>query len=804
MAGNNTVKTDFVFNLDDKNMVSRLARIEEGMGGINNTLNSLGGKGVMLNQTFELVGKVADGVQAVFDVAQKGAANKDISLGFETQMKKLGISAQDGLGQFRKSVNDTVDDITLMQVANKGLISGLDPELIRTAMEYVTKYARQAGGDASQLLQTVLTGLTRGSTQFLDDVGIIISETAVVNKYTKEWGRSLTDAEKKAVILSEAHQQMNEKMVDFEGLADSQSAKLQSLVTWWSNWKNTMAEVAADVVVPKSESPAEELKNVRAKLIKIRGFAKTQEFLGVSSDKARNEEASLVEREQELIAKLDAQQLKRLAPLYSPAPSDFNANYKTAQALIDTETVNARTAGLDGYHKKLVEIKDEYEGLVKAANGDEILLGKAEQYRKIAESNAYKNLYKEDKKSAREAERLQKEIDRKEIQLTRENEKIKGEIKSAALNDYGDDRLVIEKNYFDGEIKAYAEFEADKEEIAKYHSTELDKLAKEKFDNEMARLGVKKLAEIDAWARQRAEEQRQLDWQTKMADMDLKYQQGIAALDLRKTTRDNKASYDDRFQDEYTQQLNALTRQRDEKFLETGSWDAAEGWYEQEKAALDYAAAIGTVSQNLTNFSKITNQDVKGAFEALESPLSTFIESMGEGKFQFGELISGIEDQLKIYAAGKTAHFLMEAAYSGYMGLIKSMNPLTAWEAPLWYSQSSQYLSSAAVMGSFVTGLGLAGMAHDGIDYIPKTGTWLIEEGERITDKRTNADLKSFLANPSMGGVNVSLGDVVINGGDEQGVLKALPQLEKTLTDAMIKAVTNSAKLKTAIKTYAR
>ena len=37
------------------------------------------------------------------------------------------------------------------------------------------------------------------------------------------------------------------------------------------------------------------------------------------------------------------------------------------------------------------------------------------------------------------------------------------------------------------------------------------------------------------------------------------------------------------------------------------------------------------------------------------------------------------------------------------------------------------------------------GMAHDGIDNIPKEGTWLLDKGERVVDSRTNADLKNYL-----------------------------------------------------------
>ncbi|EKF5500241.1 hypothetical protein OZQ09_003902 [Escherichia coli] len=48
----------------------------------------------------------------------------------------------------------------------------------------------------------------------------------------------------------------------------------------------------------------------------------------------------------------------------------------------------------------------------------------------------------------------------------------------------------------------------------------------------------------------------------------------------------------------------------------------------------------------------------------------------------------------------------------------------------------------------------ISGMAHDGIDNIPREGTWLLDRGERVVDQRTNGDLKDFLANQKSGGGN--------------------------------------------------
>ncbi|ECE0403405.1 hypothetical protein YJ57_20175 [Salmonella enterica subsp. enterica] len=46
------------------------------------------------------------------------------------------------------------------------------------------------------------------------------------------------------------------------------------------------------------------------------------------------------------------------------------------------------------------------------------------------------------------------------------------------------------------------------------------------------------------------------------------------------------------------------------------------------------------------------------------------------------------------------------------------------------------------------------GMAHDGIDNIPREGTWLLQKGERVVDDRTNGDLKDFLSAQKSGNGN--------------------------------------------------
>lgn len=61
-------------------------------------------------------------------------------------------------------------------------------------------------------------------------------------------------------------------------------------------------------------------------------------------------------------------------------------------------------------------------------------------------------------------------------------------------------------------------------------------------------------------------------------------------------------------------------------------------------------------------------------------------------------------------------------------------------------------IAATSPMVGAVASLSLAGMAHDGIDSIPATGTWLLEKGERVTTAETSAKLDKTLSDIQSGG----------------------------------------------------
>lgn len=66
-------------------------------------------------------------------------------------------------------------------------------------------------------------------------------------------------------------------------------------------------------------------------------------------------------------------------------------------------------------------------------------------------------------------------------------------------------------------------------------------------------------------------------------------------------------------------------------------------------------------------------------------------------------------------------------------------------------------IAATSPMVGAVASLSLAGMAHDGIDSIPATGTWLLEKGERVTTAETSAKLDKTLSDIQSGGTGATV-----------------------------------------------
>lgn len=137
---------------------------------------------------------------------------------------------------------------------------------------------------------------------------------------------------------------------------------------------------------------------------------------------------------------------------------------------------------------------------------------------------------------------------------------------------------------------------------------------------------------------------------------------------------------------------------------------------------------------------------------------------------QYGADFAGM--MMGLVDSSSSAYAVLAGIQKGAALFSTAMNSYTAISAA-WASAPFPYNLPAVAMATMETGLLQAavsamspvGMAHDGIDNIPKEGTWLLDKGERVVDSRTNADLKNYLANGGGSGGDVNITVNVTDSG---------------------------------------
>lgn len=144
-----------------------------------------------------------------------------------------------------------------------------------------------------------------------------------------------------------------------------------------------------------------------------------------------------------------------------------------------------------------------------------------------------------------------------------------------------------------------------------------------------------------------------------------------------------------------------------------------------------------------------------------------------------GIILSGLEEGVS------KQNFIYKAMFAAQKAMqIPSIlaNTETAASAALaWGTQQGGATMGAAMAGivkamgyasaATVGGLAIAGMAHDGIDNVPREGTWLLDKGERVLNAPSNDKLNRFLDSQAsqQGGANMPGGVTIIQNITVQG-----------------------------------
>ncbi|HDU5737418.1 TPA: phage tail tape measure protein [Klebsiella pneumoniae] len=309
-----------------------------------------------------------------------------------------------------------------------------------------------------------------------------------------------------------------------------------------------------------------------------------------------------------------------------------------------------------------------------------------------------------------------------------------------------------------------------------------NKIIRQGYDNDLAgrSLGLKDRS------RMRELNNIQQDFEYKQADLLKQYQSGDITKSL------------------YESETDALKSALEERLQIQENY-----YHESDGLRNDWESGI---SSALSDFADSSTDYYQQAADAMTSILGSATDSISEhlydvisGTESMGEAIKGIFSDL-----GKSvikALVDMAAQWIVYQGVQMLVNKsaqasaipsmIANAQATALQAQLAAFASTAAIpivgpglapaamaaaaaitepMVAAISAASLSGMAHDGIDAVPETGTWLLQKGERVTTAATSAKLDATLdrvANQSTDGGTIYSPTITIpiNGNPSDATL---------------------------------
>lgn len=161
----------------------------------------------------------------------------------------------------------------------------------------------------------------------------------------------------------------------------------------------------------------------------------------------------------------------------------------------------------------------------------------------------------------------------------------------------------------------------------------------------------------------------------------------------------------------------------------------------------EYADAIVKIEET----TKKKQQDIQDAYTL--ATLGTFSSLTGSIADMFKETAGESSTAYKVMFLASKAASIAQAVISTEVAAAKALELGPIMGIPA--ASLIRGLGYASV--GLIAAQTISGMAHSGIDNIPKEGTWLLDKGERVVDARTNSDLKDFLQTSNKSGGNITV-----------------------------------------------
>ncbi|EPY5521152.1 phage tail length tape measure family protein [Klebsiella aerogenes] len=189
-----------------------------------------------------------------------------------------------------------------------------------------------------------------------------------------------------------------------------------------------------------------------------------------------------------------------------------------------------------------------------------------------------------------------------------------------------------------------------------------------------------------------------------------------------------------------------------------------------KQAQTDYATWLNQQQQAITQSTVLNEQQKQQQLLALQQQgqqnqeaLSTavYVAQMQSAQNSFSSITESMGTMFGEQSAMYKAAFVTQKAFAiaqASLQLPMAMGQaLAGLPFPANLAAIAQVVGLMSTITSSISSAALTGMAHNGIDSVPSTGTWLLEKGERVMTADTSARLDSTLENLRKNGLDATL-----------------------------------------------
>lgn len=413
-------------------------------------------------------------------------------------------------------------------------------------------------------------------------------------------------------------------------------------------------------------------------------------------------------------------------------------------------------------------------------------LGKGESNQKITQkSNPTDNAFKSRLLDLQKQAALIETTGKKTAEVT-ELEKVNFDITSGnlkALSEAQKEQLRYAAKIIDSK-KEELRLNQENAKLAEFVSglDRQNKIIRQGYDNDLAgrSLGLKDRS------RMRELNNIQQDFEYKQADLLKQYQSGDITKSLYESETDAlKSALEERLQiqENYYHESDGLRNDWESGISSALSdfADSSSDYYQQAADAMTsiLGSATDSISEHL--------YDVISGTESMGEAIKRIFSDLGKS------VIKALVDMAAQWIVYQGVQMLVNK--SAQASAIPSM--IANAQATALQAQLAAFASTAAIpivgpglapaamaaaaaitepMVAAISAASLSGMAHDGIDAVPETGTWLLQKGERVTTAATSAKLDATLdrvATQSTGGGTIYSPTITIpiNGNPSDATL---------------------------------